>query len=272
VDKLKLSRHSSGFTLLEMILTTAILIILMAVAFPAVSTLQKNLKMMELDAAARHIFIAAQNQLASLRAGGDLDGFSAHPLTGEPSDYTGTDWTALTYLSNTDATASRLLPAGSIEPKLVGGYFVVEFSKSTGSVYAVFYSEQSFAYDSAATPREREARKANDPMLGYYGGVALERGGVTELPEPQITITNNETLTVTMATDNPFATVTDGDFFNGLTYLVTIRSAADSSQSHTFSSSSIPCPFTRDGYSYILLLDSLTDGSQFADLCPDIST
>ena len=72
-------RFSPGFTLLETVITIAVLIIIMGLAFPAVAALQKNLKMTELDAAARHIFIAAQNQLTSLRAGGGLGLFRPPP-------------------------------------------------------------------------------------------------------------------------------------------------------------------------------------------------
>ncbi len=265
-------RRVSGFTLMETIFTVVILIIVMSLAFPAVYTVQKNLKINELDAAARHIFIAAQNQLVSLRAGGNVNGFSAHPLTGEPSDYTGDDWTTLTYLAEADATITRLLPAGAVDPTLAAGFFVVEFDLDTGGIYGVFYSEESFAYDSAGLPRERDARKAYTPMLGYYGGAVLEGGGGSDtLPEPQVTVINQETLTVTMTTDNPFAgTVTDGEFFSGLTYLVTVRSVQDPTKQHTFSTDDIPTKFTTGLYTYTLLLDSLTAGAHFSDLCPEI--
>ncbi len=136
----------------------------------------------------------------------------------------------------------------------------------------MFYSEESFDYDAVLTPRDRDSRKNSTPMLGYYGGAVLEGGGVTALPLPQITVTNNEILSISMYTSNPFAgTVTDGTFFGGLRYVVTVRSLADPSKSHTFSTDDIQSRFAVSLYTYTLGLDSLTAAEQFRDICPEIT-
>jgi len=267
MNKTSAKRRSSGFTLMETTLAVAILVIVMAIVFPVVSALQKGLKMAELDAAARHIFIAAQNQLASLRASGDVDDFfAAPPLTGVPADYTGSDPTSLTYLSSTahPALMSKLLPIGSVESQVSSGCYAVEFNRHTGSIYAVFYSEESFGYDTAGLPRDMQERKNNDPLLGYYGGAVLEGGGAITLPAPQITVNNAETLSVTIVTENPGII----DFYAHLSYLVTIRSAVDSAQIHTFGTSDLTMA---DYKTHTLLLDSLIAGSHFKEILSNIT-
>jgi len=277
LDKTSPNSKISGFTLIEVLLTIAIITIVMAVTIPVVFDLRSSLQMHQLDASARHIFIASQNQLTALRNSGDLSAFSAvTPLLEEPSDYTGTDWLSLSYLSSSEpshaAALSLLLPDGSVDSTIKNGNYVVELDLNSGSIYAVFYSEESCVYTSDL-PRERKARAANTPLVGYYGGNVLEGAlqPVTPLPNPQITVTNSEILSISFSTDNPFSDITDGNFFSDLAYFVTVSSQTDSSKSHTFSSDTIPSPFTRNLYSYSLLLDSLITGEQFKDICPDIT-
>ena len=280
ISKASPGRRACGFTIMETILTVAVLAVLVAIAFPALSATRTNLKMNELDAAARHIFIAAQNQISSLHAAGSLGGISGSALPGMPADYTGSDWSSLTYLTEADTGVSGLLPAGAIEPKLAGSYYVLEFDRSTASIYGVFYSEESFDYSGtvALRQRDRETRKANTPLIGYYGGAVMEGSGATALPQPEITIVNEETLTVSMTTANPFGgTVTDADFFSDLTYLVTVRSADDPAKFRTFSTDpagSTAAYFSADyaHASYTLLLDSLTSGGHFREICDTDTT
>jgi type II secretory pathway pseudopilin PulG len=269
------NKHTAGFTLVNVLLFLAISSILLAIAIPALTALNRKLELQQLDASARHIFIAAQNQLTALRSNGNVTLLSAAtPLSEEPNDYSGTDWHTLSYLDSSNPSHASslqiLLPQGSIDPSLQSGNFVVELDLGTGCVYSVFYSDNSFSY-TTDLPRNRAERYHYDLPLGYYGGNVLEGGwDALALPAPTVTITNEETLSVTFYTDNPFPTITDGAFFNGLTYTITVRSEEDPSLYNTFSSDLFPSPFTRDIYTYTLLLDSLVAGEQFQDICPDV--
>lgn len=62
-----------GFTLAEVLVTVAIILILAGVTFVSVAQYQKNLRLMEMDGTAKEIFIAAQNHLSVAKASGDLD-------------------------------------------------------------------------------------------------------------------------------------------------------------------------------------------------------
>lgn len=68
-------RNSEGFTLAELMLTVAIIIILAGFAFVAVSSHQRKLQKLEADNVAKEIYNAAQNQLTTARANGSWDGF-----------------------------------------------------------------------------------------------------------------------------------------------------------------------------------------------------
>ena len=65
--------NKKGFTLAEVLVTVAIIIILAGVTFVSVAQYQKNLRLMEMDGTAKEIFIAAQNHLSVAKASGDLD-------------------------------------------------------------------------------------------------------------------------------------------------------------------------------------------------------
>ena len=67
-DCLPKNRKSKGFTLTEILVTVAILVILMSLATVSFVALRRNLRQKELDAKAEIIYAAAQNRMAELRA------------------------------------------------------------------------------------------------------------------------------------------------------------------------------------------------------------
>ena len=66
-----------GFTLAELLVVVAIILILAGFGFVAVNRYQKRLKRVEMDNVAREIFVAAQNHLTASRAAGFWDGYVA---------------------------------------------------------------------------------------------------------------------------------------------------------------------------------------------------
>lgn len=274
-------RRSAGFTLLETLISVAIVVVMSVAAIPAVSSLTQGIRINELDASAREIYLAAQNQLIALRTGGNPVSFSeARQLSASPDDsMDGVGWTSLRYLSSADTSdadeLAALLPSGAIDPAVAENEYVIEFNPENGSVYAVFYSNEAFAYQSDL-PRDRVGRRTHNPMLGYYGGGSILTGGVsaTALSAPKISVVNGETLELglSFAGKNPFDDVDDGTFFRNLSCQVTICSATDpGSASCTFSSSVLSSPVVRypGTYSFQLVLDSLSN--HFSTLCPGIT-
>lgn len=72
-NAIKKRLNRKGFTLAEVLVTVAIILILAGVTFVSVAQYQKNLRLMEMDGTAKEIFIAAQNHLSVAQASGDLD-------------------------------------------------------------------------------------------------------------------------------------------------------------------------------------------------------
>lgn len=78
-----------GFTLAELLVVVAIILILAGFGFVAVNRYQKRLKRVEMDNVAREIFVAAQNHLTASRAAGFWDGYVAQM---EKDSSSGTDF------------------------------------------------------------------------------------------------------------------------------------------------------------------------------------
>lgn len=155
-----------GFTLTEMLAALGILVALMAVAFPAVGSVQRSLRQMQLDATAQQIYNATQSRLTALKAAGELGNLSTlvdkDTSSIKPADYPST--VASYDATSDDADVRYVIYSASISDdsanaKAVnnylftdqssrisrgltsGGTFVVELSPTTGEVYGVFYWE-----------------------------------------------------------------------------------------------------------------------------------
>ena len=63
----KIRSHQSGFTLVEMLVTVIIIVILLSVSVICINKYRKQLKITELDNAAKQIYIAAQNRAILLK-------------------------------------------------------------------------------------------------------------------------------------------------------------------------------------------------------------
>lgn len=62
----KVKRGKQGFTLSEMLVAVAILVVLLSLAIIPITRLQRNLRQTELDSKAETIYMAAQNRLTQL--------------------------------------------------------------------------------------------------------------------------------------------------------------------------------------------------------------
>ena len=148
------NRHNDrGFTLSEVLLTVAILVVLFALAAVPVSKMRRELRQTELDSKAEIIYMAAQSRITQLRTGGfgdlygkDRDGVhkDIYPLDAEENSEDAANLYYVLSEENAD-TAYVLLPESSVEQDLWMHNWLIEFNPNTGSIYAVFYSEESIA-------------------------------------------------------------------------------------------------------------------------------
>ncbi len=157
-DMIRRKRNRKGFTLAEMLVVVAILIILAGVSFVSVSQYQKNLRLMELDGTAKEIFIAAQNHLSLAKASGDLDRLgedelgtklSAAPAYAEDDGKGSYYYLIHNAVKGTESylpekageVCSLLLPYGAVDETVAaGGNYIVVYEKNSGTVVAVLYS------------------------------------------------------------------------------------------------------------------------------------
>ena len=209
------NRRSSGFTLVEVLAVTAILVILLGLSAIEVARYRDSVKMTELDNAAREIYLAAENRAVLLSGGGQLDAL----LGGTAALSNGGAAASPCYIRETDAAAGELLPVGSVDPAVREGEFYIVYDPDGGAVTDVFYTEKDGIPDIAdafAIAGDRTARMRHQPMLGYYGGEAAVGGSCTPLPAPEalVVIRNEERLTVdvTFTLPAPARSLTGADW------------------------------------------------------------
>lgn len=231
-------KNSNGFTMAEMLITVAIIVILCGFGFVAVIAHQRNLKRMEMDETAQEIFIAAQNHLTAARASGQWssflektaaegqDGSRGTAISYERSDYNkASDADAESrkfYYFTTENTAVKngaealILPEGSIDETLRGHHFYVEYDAASGTVFGVFYTDSDHAItaDDAQTvsrtePNDRRDYKADGKrtIIGYYGGALGELNSPGDLYAPSVAVRNAESLVLYVVDKNYYRPV-----------------------------------------------------------------
>ncbi|MEG0417088.1 pilus assembly FimT family protein [Gordonibacter sp.] len=223
------SKNNKGFTLTELLLAIAIILVLTAIAIPSVANAQKNMHMLELDSAANQIALAAQNQMTSMKVSGTwlekLKNFeesggvnlSNQPIKCPPNNREELKRDDLYYLTATQVRELGILPSLSIDETVLEGDYVIEFSKSTATVCGVFYSDNKVGFfgkgekgsipvenyykamgDTPASdetgPRSKARRMsgAEGFLIGYYWGTPAGATGAVALANPNIWVENGK--------------------------------------------------------------------------------
>ncbi len=230
----KYETANSGFTLVELLTVIAILLLVGLIAVFSLSKLRRSLRQHELDARAEIIYVAAQNRMAELRAAGceglyskglsDGDnGVYAMAFDGTHMDESSRD-VEFCYLYVNDASDKRtgapaaLLPDTAVDKDLWNGCWCIEYAPSTGSIYAVFYSESPLPSHTDLNGNYRNFNyRARTASVGYYGGDIAQTQDISKF-NPSISIENAEKLTVTFYSNNP----SDDTSAHPLTFTITI--------------------------------------------------
>ena len=134
------NRNNKGFTLAEMLITVAIIMILMGVSFVAVQNYQRSSTRLEFDTIAKEIFVAAQNHLTSAESQGYLD-LNATALGYPASTVQGDQGNDIYYLVSDDSASTEMLnlilPAYAVD---YSGSYIIRYQPSSATVLDVFYS------------------------------------------------------------------------------------------------------------------------------------
>lgn len=210
------NRHNDrGFTLSEVLLTVAILVVLFALAAVPVSKMRRELRQTELDSKAEILFQTAQNRMTQLlaagmeekyKSGGDMKRFTYIPLDAEEDKYDESK-IPLWYVTDAgkndaDAAAYYILPREQTDAELREGHWLVEYNADSGSVYAVFYSEEALGVHTGLDVLRYRSQRVKTAKVGYYGGDAAAVND-TGVLAPRAEILNGETLEVRIACKAP---------------------------------------------------------------------
>ena len=202
-----------GFTLAEVLVTVAIILILAGVTFVSVAQYQKNLRLMEMDGTAKEIFIAAQNHLSVAKASGDLDRLAEDAK--QPGSTTASaigtklDWTAVSaYADNADgeyyyvihnvtSSSESCTPSGSDtilgmmlpfdaldETVATGGNYAIVYELKSASVVAVLYSgagNASFGNAAVINFGADDVSKINEIYKDKSARKSYQKDGITAI-------------------------------------------------------------------------------------------
>ena len=213
-NAIKKRLNRKGFTLAEVLVTVAILLILAGVTFVSVVQYQKNLRLMEMDGTAKEIFIAAQNHLSVAQASGDLDRLveKAKSATGTTDSTIGTkldpslvsayagDTTSGEYYyvihnvtsgiesctpSGSGAILQMMLPFGALDETVAtGGNYVIVYELKSASVVAVLYSgagNASFGNAAVINFSDEDVSKIKDIYNDKSARKSYQKGDVTAI-------------------------------------------------------------------------------------------
>lgn len=196
-----------------MMVAVAIMIILSAVTMVGVAAYAKQLKIDELDNAARSIYMAAQNRATSLSNGNRLEKYVVQGdnliknvtfSVDDGSNNSSASYKANVYYIHMDnISIKKLIPKDSIESSIWDGDFYIIYEPKSNSVVDVFYAEsemniqgdfESF-YETWRYASQKE-RMSNKTPIGHYGGSFDQTGKVLSIKTPAINIYNKDELKV----------------------------------------------------------------------------
>ncbi len=279
-------RKNRGFTLAEVLIVAALVVVLSGVAFIAVWNHLRSMAQLERDTIAKVIYVAAQNHLTTAKSQGYFSLETSEygmPGTSEEDQDPKSGKIVSYYLiapSDSDRYQSvfgLMLPFGAVdETVLAGGTYVIRYQPTTASILDVFYSTNSgrFAltsgfsdddydklmsdYYGEGNKNARRSYEDSDAVIGWYGGENAVAVG-ERLNVPSIEIINAERLQVKVTDNN-----------SGITYasLKLIIEGVESTAKKAFALSvGEDDRVSKSGTTYTITLDEITNSSSGFHFC-----
>lgn len=195
-------KKHNGFTLMEVLITVAIIIVLCALTIPSLPKIKTGLETTALNQTAKEIYMAAQDRLAQERHSDNLEHFSTvikdneaglsgeqkrnlksnTAFGGKPGDYgTDSNWESLYFVKDSDATFMSYVLAPDAIRNYTGEY-IIELNPETGDVYSVFYSESDsllnkYLINGAKLYGDRSKATLKSEKVGYWNGKTSDSSG-----------------------------------------------------------------------------------------------
>jgi len=250
------NRLRSGFTVVELVVVVAIVLVLAGISAVGLSGLQKNLTQKELDSKAQLIYAAAQNRLSQLQAAGLTSIYEGEGIS-KLSQGTGNSARTLCYIvkSSEPEIAEAFLPAGYLEQEIRGNQWVIEYDAGNACVYAVYYCEQTadMGYSVAArTALAAEAANGTGKIGYFQADNADTPSSETDTLHPNIRIENGEVLKAVISCPAP------KDSSVRVSYRITVYDADGNPKDYPTETVTPEYDNIDKIYSYELILDAIT--------------
>lgn len=211
---LKKLKQNSAFTMMEMLITVAVVIVLLGISIIGISYLVTDLKMTELDRYAKTIYLEAQNQLTAKEVEGGMERYyqryveeyESRFLQTMPQDYdeeTNKDaWKQLCYVTKRDEITETLIAATTNIYQTVGDY-VIELNPQTGDIYGVFYweKEEAISYTDIENLVDRSKEERAGIKIGYYGGAVNDTMSSGVELDQKVQLVNGEEFVLKVSYD-----------------------------------------------------------------------
>ena len=291
-------RGRKGFTLAEVLIVVAIVLILAVAGTIGIASYMRGLKLLDLDNASRELFLAAENRLANEAAHGtwetyiNSDAFktSTADLTAFPSGFekgAATHYIVHRAGDPVTGTLDYLLPFGAIDDSVrTGGSYIITYNAASAHIIDVFYSSSGHLIDgyefsgsvdsigaqlnAAKDPDTAKEQRKHFPskedgnsVIGWYGGAA--GAASTQLSTPELKVLNEEILQVVVTTAKE--TIEGSGVFPNIRLIVTGNSS-EATRTIVLFDSSLPGDGLGEGVRKVV---DGTDSRSYAFTLDDIS-
>jgi len=207
------NRRNLGFTMAELLVVVAIIMILASVSFIAVQRYQRSMAQLERNAVAKELFVAAQNHL-TMAEGQSYPGVTNFG-TQDPDDpnvyyfvYPGSG----AYTDDATSVLDLMLPFGAIDETVRGGgSYIIRYQRRPALVLDAFYcstagSPARFNHTIASGEygtflSYRNHLPSSGYVVGWYGGEGFSEDAA-QLENPSIEVENAERLLVRVTDPN----------------------------------------------------------------------
>ncbi|MBQ8519490.1 MAG: hypothetical protein IJ455_07825 [Agathobacter sp.] len=207
-------KQNSAFTMMEMLVAVAVLVVLLGISMIGISHLVSDLKMTELDRYAKTIYLEAQNQLTAKEVEGGMgayydrfaENYENRFLQIMPQDYNTDDnndgWKQLCYITKDDEITETLIATTTNIYQTQGDY-IIELNPQSGDIYGVFYwdKEEAISYTDITNLVDRSKEERTELQIGYYGGAISDTMSSGVELDQRVQLVNAEELSLKVSYD-----------------------------------------------------------------------